>query len=172
MASRRRYDVRQHPAAMRALSLALMVATWRGPIPCIHVHDRHPEHAEGQLALHIQAYHAAEPADAAPDWHVHFMLPQDVMSLGDCPSPEPVPEDPLLAQQTVVQLAGPSTSVPVLLCNSLESGGHFAAVVVDTAAPFAAAYRLRDDVVCWGGSFSTSLLSAAPLCAVTGVALC
>ncbi|MFO1096063.1 MAG: hypothetical protein U0992_22570 [Planctomycetaceae bacterium] len=138
----------------------------------MHIHDRHPEHAEGQLALHIQAYHEAEPVEAVPDWHVHFMLPQDVMRLGDCPSPNEAPEDPLLAQQTLLQLAGPPPSLNPLLADARIAGGPADFPTAMSAKSIVAAQPMGDDVVCWKASFVTSLLLAAPLRAVTGVALC
>jgi hypothetical protein len=162
----------EYRTSVRVLSVALIVATWRGPIPCVHVHGNHSDDAASSLARHVRIYHDDEPADDVPHWHFHLVLPQDVLHTDD-PANRDVPDDPLLSHQTVLQLTDTQANSSLFLRWS-----SYDRASAETVAPAALLKVATSDVndsrqTVWrSGAFLTTLLHAAPLCAVTGVALC
>jgi len=154
---------------VRVLSLAMIVATWRGPIPCVHFHGNHVDAAAPSLARHVRGYHDAEPAERTAHWHFHLVLPQDVMHTDD-PAERDAPDDPLLSQKTVLQLSDTS-AVPYALMGGVSNW----TAPVDMKAGMCAVSVLNPgarDAVWRSSAYLSTMLCAAPLCAVTGVALC
>jgi hypothetical protein len=149
---------------MRALILLLCFAAWRGPLPWIHEH--HAANPAGDvdvhLVRHLANYHTGhDPADLP--WHVHFVVFWDGLPDEDCGDKSPHAQDPLMVH--AVSDAGPA------LVSAW--GGH--AVVAALAPDAGLQCGAMTGVVAAGDradSFLASLLRAAPLRAVTGVALC
>ena len=156
------------PARMRALALLLCLVTWRGPLPCLHDHETDLQAAvsDATLARHLVDYHTLSH-EADEGWHLHLLLP-----FGRCPGddseddPSDTP-DPLSIHGTLLtrNACVPDASSAFCAWRALP------AACLGTAAsdvPTQMHHRPppRD---C---TFLGSLLSAAPLRAVTGVALC
>lgn len=160
-------------SAGQLLSVALIVATWRGPVPCIHIHSNDADAVTAGLAEHVRSRHADELGESHAHWHVHLMLPQDIRHTDDSPTAPEEPEDPLLAQSTVVQLSGSTAGVSLLLQwhRLAEFSGDGS--LSDSSALLSAGDRVSSGPAGPNEkSFLTTMLRAAPLCAVTGVALC
>lgn len=152
----------------RWIVLLLCLATWRGPIPCLHAHGS-MDRADARLESHLHVYHEHQLARAYFDWHVHLLLPWERFEFGDSPDdPEP-PHDPLTQEGAVVAPLACSSFALALsnawmcwqgtLCDEGVAPGHR-----DTLQ-----HRPLDGAI---GSFTGSLLLTAPLRAITGVALC
>lgn len=162
----------KHRTSVQVLSVALIVATWRGPIPCVHVHANHTDDRASRLARHVRTYHVDEPAEDAPHWHFHLVLPQDVLHTDD-PANRDVPDDPLLSHRTLLQLTHSQANSSLFL-----KWFSYDTALQETVAPAALTPSAPSDGIpsrnaVWrSGAFLTTLLCAAPLCAVTGVALC
>ena len=123
------------------------------------------------MVRHMRAYHAGPDADADAHWHIHLLLPWHIFHSDDSPGDRHAPVDPLLARQTIVERAGPDAgSVTALF--ALQPCGWCRDSFDSDCRPSPA--LLCDPVVQAGDpcdSFLTTMLRAAPLCAVTGVAL-
>lgn len=158
---------------MRALAWTLVVATWRGPIPCVHFHGHDPEMAPASLAGHVRAYHDAGGAGEVPGWHVHLMLLQEAWRLSDCPAPRHEPDDPLVAQRTVLQLTEAASASLGLLLNSLsELGVPSSSDLAISLSSDVGTAALSNPATAGPSTFLGTFLIGAPLRAVTGVALC
>lgn len=165
--------IQRRPAVVRAMSVALIVATWRGPLPCIHVHTDQTEQAPPALAAHVRACHTAEHSGDGTAWHLHWMVLPNILRLSVPSAPEDIPDDPLLAQRSVVDLSTGATAIGLLRAASLHAGGAADVTLAAALGPGAAATGGCDSSATQAGaSFATTLLTSAPLCAVTGVALC
>lgn len=123
------------------------------------------------MVRHMRAYHTGTDADADAHWHIHLLLPWHIFHGDDNPGDRHAPVDPLLAQQTLVERAGPDAgSVTALFALQPWSW------LLDASASLCqASQSMQRDAVLQAGdpcaSFLTTMLRAAPLCAVTGVAL-
>lgn len=163
---------RQFGRATRCLTLLLCAATWRGPLPCLHIHGSDSgAAATPEMVRHLRAYHTGPDADEDAHWHIHLLFPWHVFHSDETPGDRHAPVDPLLAQQTIVDRAGPDagsvsaffslqfwtwcTPRPAFACNAAPS------TLNDVRGP------VGDSC----DSFLTTMLRAAPLSAVTGVAL-
>lgn len=154
------------------MSVALIFATWRGPVPCIHIHSNDVDAVTAGLAEHVRSRHEDELGEDHARWHIHLMLPQDVGHTENSPTSPDRPEDPLLAQTTLVQLSDSATSVSLLLDWSRYVGVPLNAHVASgSRLHFSADSPSADPSNLFDASFLTTMLRAAPLCAVTGVAL-
>jgi hypothetical protein len=117
-------------------------------------------------------YHDEEPAEETPHWHFHLVLPQDVLHTDD-PSNQDATDDPLLSHMTLLQLTDSKASSSLLPGWSGCLGAPTGTVAPAELLPVATSDVLCSrDAVGRSTSFLTTLLRAAPLCAVTGVALC
>jgi hypothetical protein len=152
---------------MRLICVLLCLVTWRGPLPWVHEHDADELSATADhgLAKHLAVFHA--DADDQEGWHWHILLP-----FGRCPCQEERQErspthDPLSDYGALVIARTPTAAA-----------AHWTALACDEAAAIYG--RLDLPYEAKGGhdppqrpaSFLSSLLTTAPLRAVTGVALC
>lgn len=157
----------RRPGRVRVLVFVLCLVTWRGPLPWLHDHevDRRLAAKDSCLSEHLAAYHAISRGHAEHGWHLHMLLP---FGRGPCSHHEdrsaPV-RDPLSTYGTLMTK---SVAVPALDAASpawcilamIDAPGNRLAV--------GALYPSSPDTL----SFLSGLLAEAPLCAVTGVALC
>ena len=75
------------------LSWLLCICVWRGPIPVIHQHSLEitgevlANCENVYLLRHILTYHSCGATKSTPGWHVHFLMPRDLLpfsSAADC----------------------------------------------------------------------------------------
>jgi len=163
---------RRFGGGTRCLTLLLCAATWRGPLPCLHIHGSDAgAAATSEMVRHLRAYHTEPDAEAVAHWHIHLLLPWHIFHSDETPGDRHAPVDPLLAQQTIVERAGPdSCSVAALFTLQLW-GWCFDAPAFTGPAPETMLSDAHGQAGDPCDSFLTTMLRAAPLCAVTGVAL-
>jgi hypothetical protein len=147
---------------VRLLCLLLCLATWRGPLPWIHEHEDNP--TTTALAGHLAAYHAGSHDHHG--WHWHVLMP-----FGRCPCGEDHDDtararDPLSYYGALV--------LPKTIVVSPPEG---IAELWGEVSPWVDSRHPLGEPCCHdppgrATSFLGSLLAAAPLRAVTGVALC
>jgi hypothetical protein len=156
----------------RWLCLALCLATWRGPVPWVHAHAADcglDSHAAGEgLARHLADYHHGQ--HELGGWHFHWF------DLCDCAAHdkgEPLtkkPRDPWVA------IAAPLSASHDQRCGEVEFRTALARLLSLNDAFPAALFLTPGEVRLLSPtaprSFASSLLAAAPLRAVIGVALC
>lgn len=147
---------------LRALIVVLCFTVWRGPVPWVHEHHASGPDAvaDAKLARHVSNYHAGRNIEDRC-WHVHFAVIWHGLPDEDCGDPSPNEFDlPLTAA------ASPCGPAPGLVWIASAMLGS---MDCEVAAPAAA---LTDNPSEGADSFLGTLLLAAPLRAVTGVALC
>jgi hypothetical protein len=150
----------------RWLLLLLCVATWRGPIPCLHAHAGHAAHRT-HLGHHLEMYHSGRVAGTLR-WHFHFLLPWQKFDCYDCEDDPESPIDPLMHDGALVLASDAYGILTALSCE------HETATSMDDVQM---SWCVR--VLSAGGdtsrtysSFVESLWLSVPVRAVTGVALC
>lgn len=152
----------------RWIIVLLCLATWRGPIPLIHAHGSE-QGADAQLERHLQSFHHGHLKQRYFAWHLHLLLPWEKFDAGGSPQPQEPVHDPLthdgvvlsvpLTAQLIASISNAQEQLSFCDQQLLESRWSREQGLLHLHLP---AFR----------SFVESLLLAAPLCAVTGVALC
>ena len=64
-----------------ALCWVLCLSVWRGPIPIVNQHALEPDGWVDNVALlkHVVEHHLNEFGETSTDWHVHFLMPRDLL---------------------------------------------------------------------------------------------
>lgn len=174
------FDRIRQSAVAPWLCALLCVTTWRGPVPCVHQHDcAAVEVAEGstesaQEALattileHLKWFHSKVERTSHLGWHLHI-LPSLAFIVDDAsPVPTDAQGDPLSEFGVpVAKIAAESAGVD----SPWQGAGQFSKAIL--------AGECRISSPTWHSSaderpltFLSSLLPAAPLRAITGIALC
>ena len=73
------------------LFVCVCISVWRGPIPWFHRHVNLGTADAIRLAAHRTAWHAEE--SESEDWHLHFVLLDDILRGEGCPVPPTEEED-------------------------------------------------------------------------------
>jgi hypothetical protein len=151
----------------RWLMVLLCLATWRGPIPCVHAHAGHADH-QTRLGHHLETYHSRGQFACTRSWHFHFLLPWQKFECYDCQDdPEP-PLDPLTHEGALVLGSDADGILSALSCER-SSATHVG--IFERPRCVAILSACHGNARCFS-SFVESLLLSSPLCTVTGVALC
>lgn len=61
-----------------------IASLWQAPIPWLHLHADAAQRSDA-LVTHLDAYHRCAPFSA--EWHLHFVLLNEVLHGGGCPVP-------------------------------------------------------------------------------------
>lgn len=149
-------------AGQRALIVVLCFTAWRGPLPWVHEHYEAGADAiaDARLTRHLWNYHAGQDVDDH-HWHLHFAVIWHGIPDEDRDSQSGDEFDLVL---TPTASPGGAAAVQVGIA-SVTLGWMDCEVASPADAP-------TDNPGEGADSFLGTLLLAAPLRAVTGVALC
>lgn len=149
---------------MRLLCLILCVATWRGPMPCLHEHlaGSPISESDSNLGAHCAQCHFDVDQVEHLGWHFHVLMPW--------------------AESDPTENAGETAADPVVRCEVLPSisVAPLLDLLIQWEVELPAGLNLASlnetaklcSSVAPQSSFLNSLLQAVSLRAVTGVALC
>jgi hypothetical protein len=129
----------------------------------LHCHDADAKPDNIHLTQHLEAYHPSQNA-AECDWHLHVMLMGDLVASGSDEDEGERPTEPPLVCTSAASLA----NLSLTLQSNVEP--VFAGVASDLSSQNGSLLSRYSNLS--GNNFSTSLLSARPLCAVLGIARC
>lgn len=107
------------------LFLSVFISFWQAPVPVIHQHCLTSGVVNAQtLALHLASLHADE-MNREDDWHLHFVMLDDLMRGSGLPIPPQDGQSPVLPKEHVVlgdhfQSEATSLSAPTILAWSAE----------------------------------------------------
>jgi len=151
-----------------ALLMLLCLACWRGPIPLIHAHGSE-RGADARLEQHLLSFHRGHLQQRYFTWHLHWLLPWERFEICDPVQTDSPVHDPLTHDGAMV-----SSLESVQILSHLAHCGFCATWLDHRAIPdqSVAGLSLHRVKVPMFRSFLESLLLQAPLCAVTGTALC
>lgn len=170
MSWRRNKKLRYFPSVnRRGLMVCLLcVSTWRGPIPVVHEHSLEMAALANNLSLarHALQFHTHEFGHGETDWHLHFVMPEDLLPLGGC-------NDVCLPEN-----ADPSigcTAITAFVVSAWRFDDSRATIspmdVIDDSSSAAASIYFRSPPVPWNG-FLQSMCGCADSRAVLCIALC
>lgn len=150
-------------ALRQMLCLLLCACSWRGPVPVMHHHDQMPSQPAVQQS-HLAVFHSDADDTGSADWHWHFVLPQSLPTdLPDSPATRTVPE--FLSLACCFVMGGE-------LLNTATIPEFWKQAVVATEFPLVLNVRqAADRDPDRPRSFLSSLSTAVPVVALTGVAV-
>ncbi len=140
-------------------------------MPGIHQHAAGPRAnvAEGSLADHCRVYHSDSARNEVLGWHVHLLMPWGPVEPGHSPTDGHELGDPIGDGRVLLTEChlGPTLVFETRLaslCVSTPISGEQRVASLGAEPDARTASR--------GSTFCSTLLRVAPLCCVTGVALC